>query len=56
MVTNTRAFADALRALRRPGLTVHAEVLRGEHHNTLWASAFTRGLLALHAEGYQVDG
>lgn len=55
MVSNTRRFADALLALRLPTLTINAEILRGEHHTSLWANALTRGLLALHAYRYRLD-
>ena len=54
MRDNARTFADGLRGLRLPGLTVHDEVLSGEHHSTTWAAAFTRGLLALHGESYRL--
>lgn len=54
MVGNVLDFADALRALRREGLTVHSEVLRGEHHITVWPAAFSRGLLALHVPSYRL--
>lgn len=56
MVTNLRAFAAALRALDLPDLTVHAEILQREHRITLWPAAFSRGLLALHAPTYRLDG
>lgn len=53
MVTNLQAFAAGLRALQRSDVTVHDEVLAGEHHNTVWGAAFSRGLLALHASSYR---
>ncbi len=55
MVSNTRRFAEALVALHLPTLSITAEILRGEHHTTQWASALTRGLLALHGDGYRLD-
>jgi predicted alpha/beta superfamily hydrolase len=54
MVGNLLDFADSLRALRLEGVTVHSEVLHGEHHVTVWPAAFTRGLLALHVPGYRL--
>ena len=51
MLTNAKDLAGQLRGL---GVTVHDEVLAGEHHNTTWPAAVTRGLLALHAESYRL--
>lgn len=55
MVGNLYDFVDGLRALRLPGVTVHCELLRGEHHITVWPAAFTRGLLTLHAPSYRLQ-
>ena len=54
MLTHLRDLADSLR--RRRSATVHAEVLPGEHHITVWPTAFSRGLLALHAPSYRLGG
>ena len=54
MRDNARDFTERLRELHLPGLTVHHEVLTGEHHNTTWAAALTRGVLALHAASYRL--
>jgi predicted alpha/beta superfamily hydrolase len=56
MITNMRSFGDQLRSLGRGGLTVQTEALRGEHHATVWPAAFHRGLLALHAPSYRLNG
>lgn len=56
MVTRSRQLVEALRALHLPAMTVSFDVLGGEHHNTIWAAAVSRGLLALHATSYTVDG
>ena len=56
MLTSMRRFADALTSLGLPSMTVHSEVLPGEHHITAWASAFSRGLLTLHAPSYRLGG
>lgn len=55
MVSNALDLVDRLRALRRERMTVHGEILRGEHHITLWPAAFTRGLLALHGPSYRLQ-
>ena len=55
MVDNLRTFAGSLQDLHLPGLTVHDEVIAGEHHITIWPAAFSRGLLALHATSYPLE-
>jgi len=55
MVDNLRTFAGSLRGLQLPALTLHDEVLAGEHHITIWPAAFSRGLLALHATSYPLE-
>ena len=54
MVSNARTFVDTLGVRGPEGSRVVLDVLAGEHHITLWPAALTRGLLALHGDGYRV--
>jgi hypothetical protein len=48
MVADAEEFAAAL--AKASGAAVRQETIADEHHNTIWAAGFSRGLVRLYAD------